>query len=627
MRGISLDLRDREYLLACANSSADNSRLCEQFARTYADPVVARESIENDTALLLDDAEERTALVYLELMLQDKYSEMALTKFSFEALVIFSLRNSTVKSLFTKDQIVSQIVKTFPCQNRERVDSLVISALDQLTNKGVVKLTPGSASYCLNAQEKILLDDASVRFALEKIHLREEIATIVRRIGRTEGIDYEYDSDALASDIILILNYYFGIQGQHTAKGLLSNQEYRRPFSTTEELTEKAVQVQKKALNGLRTLSSEQYFDIVPLAIEQVINSPTAITRNYFRRCADGYMITFFLQENPDVQKVVSKLIHAGRMIVDTSYLIPCFAEISLNKSEQRHTSLLKAANEFGMKLIITQDILNELLSHLRRVRHVHSQSSSASDAQFDSSVNSNFDLALLRAFKRAKLEGRINSLEEYLHNFVGDDDPRVDMIESVKALYGIDFLGLSDEYQKLDNSLIEKVVSIWKKARTRRHDLDEQTFDLLIRHDVKAYMPVQNMRGSERTEHSYGYGTWWLTLDRTAFKIHKQIQDVAGDAITPVTSCMGPDFLLRYLSVVPQPKDKAKYFAETLPLTVDLAGMGLIPSEFCEQIHKALKSHENLAPFVQRRQVRNLLNRARSASAESKWLSNVDAE
>ena len=152
---------------------------------------------------------------------------------------------------------------------------------------------------------------------------------------------------------------------------------------------------------------------------------------------------------------------------------------------------------------------------------------------------------------------------------------------------------------------------------KRRRGGIDSNAFDVLVEHDVRAYLLVQALRGKQRTDGRYGYTTWWLTLDHTGFRVQQAAKAKHITFATPVGSCMSPDFLLRYLSIRPRTQGEEDYLDSVLPLSVELAGAGLVPAELREAARIAMESVKDEPQYVQRRKLRDVLNKARTEPGE----------
>ena len=79
----------------------------------------------------------------------------------------------------------------------------------------------------------------------------------------------------------------------------------------------------------------------------------------------------------------------------------------------------------------------------------------------------------------------------------------------------------------------------------------------------------------------------------------------------------MSPDFLLRYLSIRPRTQGDDTYLNKVLPLSVELAGMGLVPPELRDAARAAVETVKNEPAYVQRRKLRDFLNKAMAEAGE----------
>lgn len=608
---ISLDVRDRNYFLCSANSTPKQSELCETFAQKYVDAIFAREGIAQPSGMLLTNPEEQLALVYLDLQLADKSADTALTKCAFEALVRYALRDTTPQSLRSRDEILTAVLRAVPSHDEVRVETLVNSTLDRLVRKRVVNHHRSEDGFTLCFEHRTMTTDALVALAVEKNQLLTEIVMRVNRTAATAGIDYEFDAPTVARDIMSILTLYFGKQGRNTARAIVSGRDYRPPFTDPDELCRKAISKWNAKLESLAILSEEKFMDIVPPTIDDIMCTPTAVSLSYLRRLADATLLMFFLRENPDVQKTMEKVFHGGRLLVDASYIVPCLAETVLPEPQRRFTALLSAAKEFGMKLYVGDDGLNELMTHFRRVR---------SEVDWVRSASSGIVMAeslLARAFLNAYRQGKVADLDSFVFRFMGKDDPKQDLIDTMGELLGIEYEPFSDEIGALDPTMVTQLTNLWKKLKWRRGDLDQQAFDILAEHDARAYLLVQSLRSRDRVQSKYGYTVWFLTLDHVGFRISREAKKIGTTFATPVGSCMSPDFLLRYLSIRPRTQTDDTYLNKVLPLSVELAGIGLVPHELRDAARAAVETVKNEPAYVQRRKLRDFLNKAMVEAGE----------
>jgi hypothetical protein len=83
---------------------------------------------------------------------------------------------------------------------------------------------------------------------------------------------------------------------------------------------------------------------LVAGTVAETLRKPEHEVREFLRSMADVYTVYAFLRETPDVQKTVVKLFAQGDIWLDTSVLLPLFAEDLLDPSDRAYTNIFRAA-------------------------------------------------------------------------------------------------------------------------------------------------------------------------------------------------------------------------------------------------------------------------------------------
>ncbi|UOG23737.1 hypothetical protein MTX80_23345 (plasmid) [Gordonia amicalis] len=86
------------------------------------------------------------------------------------------------------------------------------------------------------------------------------------------------------------------------------------------------------------------------------------------------------------------------------------------------------------------------------------------------------------------------------------------------------------------------------------------------------------------------GYEAWWLTLDKTAYKLKRWLSDQLGRG-APDTPALSPDFLSQLLRLGPLRRSLRSEDAQSLPLIVDVTRLESVPSELIEVARTTRKS------------------------------------
>ena len=290
----------------------------------------------------------------------------------------------------------------------------------------------------------------------------------MRQLAKDNDITYDFDPNAIAEDAFHVINFYLGSQGRESAEAFAKGRDFYRQFSDANDITVKALSNTSDHLQTYDALGFDKFMDIVPFVVEDVLTAPSDPLRIHLQRYADAYLLLFFLRENPDIQKVMAKVFQMGVLLVDTSFIVPALAETALPTEQQRLTGLLKAAKAAGMHLYVNDDVLNELKTHLRRLQYAYLTYIEPSLRDRGPNQLEVGSQVLVKAYLTVKANNRDLSFATFLYRFMGETDPKQDLIETLREYFGIEYRAFEDEYKDLDQILIANVMEVWmarKKA------------------------------------------------------------------------------------------------------------------------------------------------------------------
>jgi hypothetical protein len=125
---------------------------------------------------------------------------------------------------------------------------------------------------------------------------------------------------------------------------------------------------------------------------------------------------------------------------------------------------------------------------------------------------------------------------ERWLETFCGEVRPEDDIISYLTEFLGIAVSDLGEFAEQADPTMRAMVAEIWHEARDQRDrkaaalgapPTDPGIRARLVAHDMENYVGVimrRARRGERRS--AFGYKSWWLTLDGTAFRVHKELAE-----------------------------------------------------------------------------------------------------
>jgi hypothetical protein len=160
---------------------------------------------------------------------------------------------------------------------------------------------------------------------------------------------------------------------------------------------------------------------IVAATVTSLMADPPEEVRKYLRSLADTYTLFAFMRETPDVQSAIVKIFADGDIWLDTTVVLPLFAEDLLDPASRAHAHMLHAVRESGSRLHVTEGVIEEITSHIHRSRGYHR-------ALLDKRDVYGPEPFLLSCYQ---MSGRdLGDFERWLETFCGTARPEDDIIE-----------------------------------------------------------------------------------------------------------------------------------------------------------------------------------------------------
>lgn len=600
---IFVDVRDAEWFLTRRTASAAVEAEAESFCQLIADPLLSGATAIERQAHALDDLEAKAAFVYLGLQWEDDVREKGLTKLCFDAIVRAVLRDTTPENRMRRNDIKQHVAQLLPAHDPGVRDTQVDGALKRLA-KIYIRHYQKLDEFCLTWAERVRLAERLAEMDVLDSALRAELENMLLRVAQEEGIDLPVEIlNSTVERSRSVLERILLDRGEAFAETVTHDREVALRFEDVEATVYKDLTV-----NPTKGVEPR----IVAATLSSLLADPPEGIRKYLRSLADTYTLFAFMRETPDVQSAVVKIFADGDIWLDTSVVLPVLAEDLLDPSARSHSAMLSAVRESGSRLYVTEGVIEEITYHIKRSRgYFHAQVE-----QRDLYGDPPFLLSCYR------LSGRNpNDFLRWLETFSGDARPEDDVIDYLEEMFGIEVFDLADLADQADSTLRAQVAEVWQESRDDRDrrlaalgipPTDQATRTRLVTHDVENYVGVivrRQIRGERRS--AFGYKSWWLTLDGTAFRVHKELIGRLKDK-PPASPAISPDFMLNYLAVGPVRARLSRRTEETLPLMLNMSILDAVPKDLLDLADTLRKELVGLPPRVVRRKIRDTLDEAR---------------
>ncbi|MBP2354111.1 hypothetical protein JOF29_005221 [Kribbella aluminosa] len=594
--GIHLDINDRSWFTERELSHPQRQAAAEELSQKFVDPLLSRRGIEAVVAPSLERHDAKLALLHLTLDNEDKATGKGLTKSCFESLVLAQLHDTDTDNRLKASEIEDAVVGLLGAGNPTQVRALVRSALNRLSAKqGPVNHHRSTDDYCLSHAENLQLRQNVSQFILDEQSLEGEIQAAISEAIPDIEVGGQYALQA-AKDLRYAIENVLVRRGEGFASAVATGEvqqiEADEIFSAASDA---------KA-DSLTRLTKGQTVEIVC----QVLDQPSESTQRHLRRLADAYTLFAFLRETPDVQKVVVKMFSDGDLWLDTTVILPLLAETLLLDRQARHyTVLLRAALDAGLRLYVTDGVIEEVERHINKCL-----SFSRIGAADWRSASVPFLYSVYASTGRSRLE-----FASWLNEFRGQVRPMDDVRDLLREDFGIRHRNLTDLSDGAPLELRAAVQEIWnevheKRRANDREEIDATTRQRLVAHDVENCVGVMQLRRQEPAS-PMGYRSWWVTLDRTAFSLAKELTSRLGpDA--PRSPALSPDFLTEFLRLGPLRSQIEKDMRDSLPLLTDISRSERLPKDLVALADRVRAECAGWPERQIRREVRDALDTAR---------------
>lgn len=490
-----------------------------------------------------------------------------------ESLILYSLRDTDPDKniLLSADEIEESVKNMFDFEV-ERLRSRINKRLKSLAKKPNRKVNhhTNSGKYCLpfNTRLRILSDNSRDRDLYNIFELESE--NILKKHLKNENVITKKITKILKKVIELI--YYK--QGLEFSNFLLNDGPsdlFEGKLTDTVESVLDEVKIIDTNRNKVKTA--------IILSIRELVYSGTPESKNYLKSLSKTYLMLFLLKCDPKVINYFQEMAGKMRIFVCTSIIVPAFSEIYLEDQNKRYWNLLKSARLKGVRLLVNDTIVDELVAHINNSNRIYQDNYHENIKLFNKGKEEFIDQIFIRAFLYAKNEGKVKTYKSFLDNFITLDSSsaKQEIIDFLEEEFGIEYISPDedemkvnidkDDYETLFNEL-SRVKGSPEKAKA----------------DASLILAIYSLRSrhGETKSSIGGYKTWWLSSDTAT---HQAVSRLFNEKY-PVSCYMRPDFLYNYISFTPSNENVTSIYEKTFP---NLLGVQ-ISNHVSPQISKTIR-------------------------------------
>ncbi|MGC0118575.1 hypothetical protein [Pseudoalteromonas piscicida] len=521
-----------------------------------------------------------------------------------DSLILYSLRDTDPDKnmLMTADEIEIAVREMFDFEV-ERLRSKINKRLKSLSKKPDKKVNhhtrDNDNSYCLPYETRLRIIADNSRDKILYDGFMEEAEITLRKKLKDEEVQVKKLSDILKKIVELI--YYQ--QGLEFSDFLLNggcSDLFESNLSDTVDLVIDSSSIIDKNRSKVKTA--------LIMAIRDIVYSGSQVAKDYLKSLSKTYLMLFLMKCDPQIINYFQAMAGKMRIFVCTSILVPAFSEVYLQEQNKRYWSLLKSAKSRGVRLLVNDTILDELLYHIKNSYRIFQDEYKDNIEKFRSGAEEFVDQILIRSYLYAKNENKVCSYEAYLDNFVSinSSSAKQELIDFLNEEFGIDYVSSSTKEMNVTidnndlNSLVDELSTVKGSPAKARADANL----------ILTIYALRETHG-ETSSTLEGYKTWWLSSDtathRTVSKLFKQKY--------PVSCYMRPDFLYNYISFTP-PKEKIHALYEnTFPNLLGVQISNHVSSDIGKQVRQLIVEHSDKSAGRVKAKIRHLTDELKTST------------
>lgn len=556
-----------------------------------AKPILEGEDIIEKSRPSLTSLESKAALTYLGLQWEDEKTDKGLTKIVFESLVRAALRNTDNGNRIKKEDIYEKIFQYTPSTVAEDVKKNVDTALTRLTKK-IISYWPTTEDYCLKHEEVLRLRTRLAEMEINQTEFYSQVENLV--LNEREDSDHIEENliPEIAIRICRIVDSYMVKSGEAFASSVVNGS-----VAVTDPNLLKNCIFQDINLFPSDSSYMPHLPDIALNVVSRILASENPSLRSHLKKISDTYTLYSFLQETADVQKITKKIFGHGKIWLDTTIILPLFAEAFKNDgSEKKYSKTINALSKTGIELRVTDGVIREIMQHI----YISETCSKKAANQWEGRIPYLYYNYIEQGLDPAKFSSTIEI-------FQGKNRPEDDIEDYLKNKFSIHFESLSKAAESVDEQIRHAVERLWHNAHSKRRkesgNGDNAVTDALVRHDVESYLGIIGLRKGEEIS-DLGYKNWWLTIDSLAWKIRDDLKTELSRP--PKSPLMSLDFLSSAMSFGPSRDKLDRSLEQQLPLFLEADAMEYMPRELIEIANKVRSESKDLPEYVVRRKVRD---------------------
>jgi hypothetical protein len=550
---VSIRIRDGAYVAAHVNDNVVTQQAFREHLAHFA-TYLSRPGASN---LIPASKHVKSPAVYVFLAqeFERRGGDESLVDSMTDALILWALEDTDPDKgiLMSAEEVLNAVAGTLPSVV-SIIGPRLQARLEVLSKKPhrLVRAYERERMYCLPYQTRNLILEENAA----DVVLRDGVVLGLEDRARELGVDEDLVIEA-AAVAMRSLQHAFECQGLEFSRFL----QEQAPGDAPEMADSIRVALGQMEISGTRAL---EVGDLAFEVIKRVFYDSSEDERDYLQKLSRTYSLLFILNTEPRLLEYFQEMASDFYLYVGTDQLLRALSEHLLHKPDQMSRNTLDMAKSLGATLVLTEPVLDEVISHLRGSDFEYRNYMVGLDRHMTYEVARNASHIMLRAYLYALLPGApttVASWEAFVQHFcsysmLDRGDGEEELKRYLLNLFGMVYVSREDLEELVDKEAVDVLASELEPQK-QHHQLADN--DALLAHAVYGRRKSENEMESQNV---FGYLSWWLTGESSILR-HTQKLIKANHGARYM---MRPDFLLSFIALAPQANEARRAFSAVFP-------------------------------------------------------------
>jgi len=541
---VTIDIRDGDYIALHVNGDSSTVHAFDEHLRPYTEYL---RQVGTST-LIAPSKHVRSPAVYVFLSneIQRRQGDQSLVDAVTDALALWALEGTDPDKgiLRTEAEVLDRILAELPS-----VKSLVAPRLGRRLQTMSKKAYPGGravrmhqtdGAFCLPYETRERIQDENTADEALRLRVLKSLDERLRPAGLGDvGIRQ-------AAEVALrTLQLTFEREGLEFA-AFLTDAKPGEFATVTDGLRQALAELGHTGKHG--QLVGDGAFAV----LRGVLYGSSEDERQYLQRLSRTYALLFTLNNEPRLLEYFQDMTGDFRLYVGADQILRALSEHYLEAGDQPTRNTLLLASRQGAKLILTEPVLEEVVSHFRSADMEHHNHVEAIEHRLDYELASQAPQIMLRVYLYARLNPDLDRrqprnwpafVQQFLsHKTLHRSQAMDDMRQYLQATFGFAYESAADLENLVDLNQVDALAA--QLAPAKNNNLTLARNDALM---ALAVYGRRHRRGETSRVTEFGWGTWWLTSETRILGLTRDLVRQHNGRYV-----MRPDFLLNFLTLAP---------------------------------------------------------------------------